>query len=155
MKKTIEFGKVDARGTGRRSNLVTVTVELKTVTGQHKRTIDLEPITNYVALSIVGDVWNHIHTDIICGGQCQDTLAELLPDDEKLQRVIEVWNRWHLNDLMPGTRAQMEVASGLPYIEALRVLDKAGLRVDRGYEYGSEWLVEVLPQNIIEEVMSW
>lgn len=154
MKKTIDFGKVDVYGNGRRDHLVRIEIELH-VEKQHRRTIDLEEISEYHTLSICGEVWNRLHTDIISGGQCYDYLAELLPHNEDLHRIIAMWKRWHLNDLNPGTREQREIAGNLPYTEALETLGKAGLVIDREYKYGTRWLVELLPQDVIDEILDW
>lgn len=37
------------------------------------------------------------------GGQCQDTLLEYFPEQYEL---VELWNRWHLNDTNAGDPVQ-------------------------------------------------
>jgi hypothetical protein len=82
MEKTIKLGKVD--GYGRGSANCDAEVDVKLADGN---------------LSICGSVWKPNRSDIIMGGQCLDTLGELLPNDAKLQRIVEIWRRWHLNDM--------------------------------------------------------
>lgn len=53
-----------------------------------------------------GEVWNPLHTDIVVGGQCVDTLAALFPRDKRAQRIREVWEKYHLNGMNAGTREQ-------------------------------------------------
>ena len=66
-------------------------------------------------LSICGNVWNARKSDIINGGQCQDTLRELTEkgvftkwnvDPAKFKQLLDIWDRWHLNDLNPACEHQ-------------------------------------------------
>ena len=56
--------------------------------------------------SACGEVWNHLKTDIVRGGQCVDDLAALFPRDKLAQRIRETWEAWHLNGMNAGTPAQ-------------------------------------------------
>lgn len=96
----------------------------------------------------------------------------------KLAKFFEVWKKWHLNDMRAGTPEQMaELAkhdysksgNGSHYLWACDVLDKAGLltvpnptpapqdAVSRQwpstYKYGSAWLREEVPADVIEFLM--
>jgi hypothetical protein len=138
--KTIDLGKVDYNGSGRCINRVTIDVKLSD--GR---------------LSMVGYVRN-VRGTAIALGQCHDTIASLFPGDARVARIVEVWKRWHLNDARPGTPAQMEYLRAHPhrsYDDAVRALDDAGLLVDNGYRYGTAWLVEELPAEIVAEIASW
>lgn len=153
MKKTLSFGKVDYNNKGRRNCKVTIEVELK----------DGE-------LSICGNVWNPSETDIYSGGQNLDEIRKLLRGNPKVKRIHEIWQRWHLNHMRAGSprqRAYLETQTfpGYPlshYTWACEVLAAAGLQPDneyihngKPYSYGSAWLHEELPAEIIAEVESW
>lgn len=164
IKKTIDLGKVDANRRGRKINRVTIEVELS----------DGE-------LSMVGNVWNRNETNCETCGQCGDTIAALFPDSKKVQRIVAIWKKWHLNHMNAGTPAQSDLLShaepgfdAIPYPKdwyrwACEQLKAASLYVDQtapeiyrglrtgnmGYVYGSAWLKEELPVEVVEEVMNW
>ena len=61
--------------------------------------------------SASGDIWNARHTDIVSGGQNLDHIEEHLNKHEfkhlnikpeQLKRIVELWRKWHLNDLNPA-----------------------------------------------------
>lgn len=113
------------------------------------KTIDLEPCENLLELTISGecdDSW----------GQNIETFVTLFPQNRALQRLCEIWHRWHLNTLCPGTRAQQNFVrceiKDYDYEAVCKRLQRVGLYEDRGYKYGYAWLAEILPQSIIEEV---
>lgn len=177
-KKTIIFGKVDYNGTGRKVNEVTVKIELKNG-------------DKGLGLSICGSIWNHIHSDILSGGQNIDTIAELLPHNKKVKRIKEIWELYHLNDMKAGCehqRAEKWEDRRIPVVElpgcssnrdergfyaiwiypleskgSWFVADyschKDGLLTKPcavcGYKYGSAWLFEEIPAEIITEIKSW
>lgn len=152
-KKEISLGKVDFLKNGRKANEVTIEVELR------EREKGLE-------LSICGNVWNNIKTDVYSGGQNYDTILELFPNRKKVKRIVEVWKEYHLNGMNAGTKRQKNYIKELEknpdfryeYTEVCKELEKAGLLYDKeenNYQYGSAWLFETLPENIIEEVKSW
>jgi hypothetical protein len=154
MKKTIDLGKIDYNGTGRKINKVEIRVELEE--GR---------------LSICGDIWNGHHTDCISCGQNIDEIASLFPHKKTVQRIKAIWERWHLNDLKAGSPNQEEYLRRHPvqitypeshYDKTCGILKEAGLNPDvaylhngKPYEYGSSWLTEELPQEVINEVNSW
>lgn len=84
---------------------VTVTMEIENG-DREGLTVDLEPITSYRKLSLQG---KHRGS----GGQCQDTIREYTETatttaEEKttLLRLLDIWDRWHMNDCNAGTRNQ-------------------------------------------------
>lgn len=152
-RKVLNFGKVDYNRSGRKNCKVTVEVEIK----------DGE-------LSICGNVWNPRETDCYSCGQNLDELRELVRGSAKMKRIHAVWERWHLNHLRGGSPRQREhlktlTFPGYPvshYTWACEVLEAAGLHPDteyihdgKPYRYGSAWLKEELPAEIIAEVESW
>jgi hypothetical protein len=69
-----------------------------------------------VRLSISGDTHYPGARDIESGGQIRDEVLALLTTPrsilnypkEKIARLVEVWDRWHLNDMRPGCEHQRE-----------------------------------------------
>lgn len=123
--------------------------------------------------SACGEVWNHLKTDIVCGGQCVDTLADLFPRDKLAQRIREVWSKYHLNGMNAGTPEQSAFVATLPedvrrdYGKVCEALDAAGLlsvpvtdelRASalgglpagaKVYKYGSRWLYFAIPDDVV------
>jgi len=155
MKKVFNFGKIDFNGCGRRINLVTVEVNLK----EDK---DGKPV-----FTASGDVWNSRHTDIIMGGQCLDDLEEFSKDFQNNEKnifgeILDLWHKWHLNDLTPGTPEQMacikehkdEIDESLGFYEKEKaLLEKYNLECvewnGKPYHYGTAWITrDIDPQDL-------
>jgi hypothetical protein len=143
------LGKVDFNGTGRKINECAITWTMEN--GR---------------FSMCAEVWNGSHTDCITCGQCVDGVAALFPHDKKAQRMLAIWQRWHLNDMHAGTPAQEKYLRDNPveemyrsdhYTHACLKLQAALLDPDpeTGYRYGHAWLTEDLPQDVINEINSW
>lgn len=190
-----------------------ITLEIRAKTTM-QRDIDLNKIYGAVyEISLVGDIMRRHVFD--SGGQCQDTIAEMYPDNKKVQRIVQLWDRWHLNDLRTGSRPQQAALDGYrqafgrndeeaeldfvqktliqgmvrrgdgglignevgwdeinqatrdvrdrlvkytafvnhyEYDHACEILKELGLYDDRGYKYGHEWLVEIVPDEVITEL---
>lgn len=166
-KWTLDLGKVDANGRGRKVNRVTLDVELR-----HRLNdvapyldIDLKTCREYTELSICGNVWNAAGSDINHGGQCEETIAKLFPGNAPVQRLVALWKRWHLNGMQAGARVQAAYLRDNPitdrldhYSKACALLEKANLLHVSGpdrqnYKYGAAWLVEPLPADVEAEVV--
>lgn len=155
--KLIDFGKV-AYSSKQKRNLVEVEIELRNKDKAiHWQT--LEEITDVPELSICGQVWNSVHSDHEMGGQCIDSLVELLPHNKLLKRIKEIWEEYHLNDMNAGTKKQTEFldklkASGwkYDYNSACDSLKEAGLYEENGFKYGHGWLYRPIPENILNEI---
>ena len=113
-----------------------------------------------------------------CHGGCGQVvmhewkITEYAPgwDSELVAKFREVWERWHLNYIVAGSPAQMEFLRANPvtfkypesyYEKARESLTAAGLQPDAGYvrdgkpySYGSAWLREELPQDVIDFLAS-
>ena len=50
-------------------------------------------------LSICGSIWNPRGSDIYSGGQNIDEIAKIFSHNKKVQKIREIWDRWHLNDM--------------------------------------------------------
>jgi hypothetical protein len=88
-----------------------------------------------------------------------------LEDEAKREALLElltIWERWHLNGMNAGLRPQRDALRSearkhpevLDYNAACKFLEGLGLLTMPAtkYTYGSAWLVEVMPQDIINRV---
>lgn len=92
MKRIFEFGEIDFEGKGK-VNLVTIEMEYKDKRDEKK------------VLSISGNVWNARKTDVVCSGQCLDTIAEYI-SDPVFTEIHRLWKLYHLNDMHPECEHQ-------------------------------------------------
>lgn len=87
---------------------------------------------------------------------------------EQLQRFMKLWDRWHLNDMQAGSprqRAWLEanpVKAESHYDKACEALAAVGLHPDteyvvndKPYKYGSAWLTEEVPVDVLDEIRSF
>jgi len=156
IKRTISFGKY-AYYNKRRENEITVEIEVKI----RDKAVDyetLEEVKDVPEVSICGNIWNGIHTDVISGGQNIDEIADII-GTHRIQRIQEIWNEYHLNDLKAGTKTQMEALKNFKksdnyefYTDEANYLKSLGLFEDRGYKYGHGWLYMPVPEEIIKEL---
>ena len=84
---TLDLGKIDYNGQGRKTNKAEVCVGFTKVGGNKE---------SY--FSVIGDIWNMRHTDILRGGcgTAQFLLEEFFPHNPTLRRVVQLGNKWHL-----------------------------------------------------------
>lgn len=124
------------------------------------RSVDLKRSKGkLLTLSIVGDV-NFGFRKGECGGQCIDTIREIWGHIPKIAELCDLWERWHLNDLVAGTSKQMKIIRKLGecpvpsdwYTWACLNLKANDLLVDRGYTFGHEWLYEPLPAKVVARI---
>lgn len=140
MKKIISLGKIDFYGIKRKINLVTLEIELKEK-------------DNKKILSICGNVWNNKKTDIIYNGQCLDDLFPFYKNNKLFQKIYRLWKLYHLNDMHAGTPKQEKFLNdniqkhNWDYKKCCNLLKRHGLLHDNGYEYGTNWLYEAIPEN--------
>lgn len=147
---------------------VILEVELKNNNGHGKITTALTPAPiEYKTLSISGSIGNH------SGGQIHDSINpsdfdELYMDRDELIHLLAIWKTCHLNDACAGSLKQMELinfwrdqiktTSGWDYNEACTMLKQHDLLIDNetnpelktGYKYGTLWLINILPDDVIE-----
>lgn len=181
MRKTIEFGKIDYNGSGRKNCLVTLDIEIRQRGGEKTFTID--PVTKeriftgnatpaYNELSICGNIWNPRKTDIYCGGQCLDTIAEYI-HTPLFKELYKYWKLYHLNGAHAGTPEQekaieewkqagnkYDYKTVCEYLKSINLyeVNYTGLSVGRRYEnepyrYGCGWLIQELPSDVYNRIM--
>jgi len=156
-RKTLNLGKVDYNGRGRKINAVDITWS----------------IDDNGRFSMWAGIWNGNHTDYITCGQMVDEVAKLFPHNKKVQRMAQIWERWNLNDMRAGSSAQESWLRANPitvqypeshYEKASKALADAWLNPDEscpnpetgeGYKYGSAWKMEELPDDVKLEINSW
>lgn len=127
-----------------------------------EKSVDLDVRLENGRLSISGVAYTgkkllKSERNLISAGQCIDSVKDIIPGV-----LAEIWERWHLNDMRAGTPAQEEALREVKdsfdrlnwYDNACAYLENKGLLVDNGYRYGSKWLTEELPADVIEYVQS-
>ncbi len=139
-----------------------ITLEEKETVSPHLST-DLQELLIATKLSISGNIWRPDKSDIFSGGQNSEEIKKLFPGNEMVQKIIRIWERWHLNDLKSGTNKQDEILNQYKednpdwrysYTEACDILKRNDLYIDRDYKYGYAWLTEELPQEVIDFITS-
>lgn len=151
------LGRVDDTGTGENDCECAITWELQN--GK---------------FSMCAEIWNPRKNDTTCCGQCVEEVAALFPDDKLAARMVEVWKEWHLNDMTAGSPAQeawlrdnaAQWEAARPHVDhydyAVAALECARLqpdtsytRDDKPYSYGSAWIRQELPAELIIEIKGW
>ena len=94
-------------------------------------------------VSIVGDMFAKWAKTPYGVGQIVDELEAY-----GYKEQARLWQEWHLNDMQVGTELQQEAVLGIEgsYAHKCTYLAYAGLLIDRGYKYGSGWLVKEITQ---------
>ena len=144
--------------------------------------VDLKDDNGKKYLSITGEVYelfdNSRCSNAVCFGQCYEEIAKMLPGDKKIQRIVEVWKKYHLNDMVPSCEHQRElgwdeIAKKLvqvkrPWRNKMESVALGWLHETKheegilckpcpvcGYKYGDAWNYMPIPKEIIEEIESW
>ena len=129
----------------------TITLEVKKVS---ENTVfrdweTLEVIPEYYKVSITGVIkrpseWGQI---ILCH-DIDEVSGNLKP-------VWRVWDKYHNNELHAGTKVQEGALGGEwhDYDEACDRLKGMGLYEDRGYVFGSQWLIKTINEDEIREIV--
>ena len=92
--------------------------------------------------------------DFESSGQVVDSIIKFV-DKEQIgfaKELVSIWNEYHNNDIIAGTKAQMEFLKGKKaktYQECCDLLESEGLRTDNGYRFGTNWLYKPLDEKLI------
>lgn len=158
MKKIITLGKIAYSGKNK-SNLVEIKIELQTKSGICIDYNTMDNLKDAVIFSASGCIWDVKHYDYEACGQMLDEIGGYFHQNKQLQRIIEIWHEYHLNDMQAGTKKQTEavneyLAKGnkYDYSEICGYLNSIELYIDKGYKYGSNWLYKPIPENILNEL---
>jgi len=102
-------------------------------------------------------------------GQINGTLKCALEEGrlfkkQAIRQLVELWEKYHLNDLKAGTKRQEEKVKeyfnkGLleeyDYGKVAELLKKDGLYEDNGYRYGSAWLTMPVSKEEVENIIKF
>lgn len=176
MKKTFDFGKIDYMDRGRKDCAVDVTIYLEEKGGE--KVFDKDGnftgdyCNKYVEFSAVGNIWNHLHSNIYSSGQNLDTIAKHIKTP-LFQKIYTFWEKYHLNGMHAGTPEQEEAiakweAEGnkYDYEKVCEMLKSCGLyevplnadligtrKADgKPYKYGYGWVISYIPKKDLEEI---
>lgn len=94
MEKKFYFGKIAYNGEAKHNS-----VEVR---------IRYEKAEKGYAFAASGYIWNASHSDILCGGQCIDMIAEYI-DNPAFKEIHELWKLYHLNDMRSECVHQAEL----------------------------------------------
>lgn len=173
-KRTIKLGSVSGEGYGY-APTTRLPVEIE---------VEIRDRNGTAELAMSGSVWRPSRNDIVSGGQNRDEIAAAFPSNERVQRMVEVWKRWHLNTMRAGCEHQRAEGWDKRPIDPSKPLQTYGRHFEGqrqdtwnmlgwvrpvehpegllgkpcptcGYRYGSAWRTEPLPEGVIEEVKSW
>ena len=112
-------------------------------------------------LVICGNIKSANGRGYYCGGQCRETLKETFKRGNKhlLDKICQLWEKWHLNTMHSGTDAQEELIkvycsenNYTSYSEAREYLEKHNLLIDNGHEYGNGWLVREISDDVLQQI---
>lgn len=132
--------------------------------------IDLKPCTRALQLSITADVrWRKglkggaRRWQDYSFGQCVDTVREIGKHLPWVGELCDIWERWHLNNMISGCREQRDALKSPEfkarvakthdhYNESRAFLAEEGLLVCNGYSWGSAWLTEIIPDEVVKRL---
>jgi hypothetical protein len=108
----------------------------------------------FLELSICGSLTGGGHS---CGGQCIDEIAEVFSDDPNVQTIRKIWKRYHLNGMHAGCIHQKSGPSSdkeiMNQVCSREVVNTKGPSTETStYKYGSAWLFEEIPGDVLAEL---
>lgn len=107
----------------------------------------------------------------VCGnigrswGQCCGEVGEKNPENKTIQRLVKLWEKYHLNDMKAGTpeqegalKAWKALGNKYDYDAAcnfLKSIDLYEVYFENGekYIYGHKWLFNKIPDVIVQEII--
>jgi len=161
---TLGWIKPEFFGDKGRSYRIEIEIEVFKEPGK-KLSIDLEEVEEPVRLSISGEIWRV--RGCYGAGQIWDYIEKALRENgfkrlniprEYAEKLIEIWKEWHLNDVRAYCRHQKAIIKRIEKEnpELLGDYDKL-MEIPElkscpacGHQYGSRWLYEPLPDDVLE-----
>jgi hypothetical protein len=126
-----------------------VTTTVYPATSQRSKTIDLEKFGGYFTeLKISSPIYSY------------KDLRDMFPNSNAISELCRIWKRWNHNGEHYGSRLQQNIINEFcaatnqqPTFEiGERILTQHNFLIDRGYKYGSEFLIEHIPLDIANKV---
>jgi hypothetical protein len=105
MKRTVKLPAIDGTELGYKSGRFPVEVEIE-LTGAVRDQTTGNVDHSQTRVAITAAVWKPNRSDIIQGGQMYESLLEQYPGNSSVARLVELWRRWHLNDMRAGCEHQ-------------------------------------------------
>lgn len=113
-------------------------------------TINHQKVFSYQTLSIRGEVVEYRKQNASNLGQIRDRLSEITQPAKgftlkDIAKINQIWEKWHLNNLQSHC-AHQDMAIKWDKVDPCPL---------NGYKAGSAWLLNELPQEIINEIQSF
>lgn len=154
----------------RQRRALRVTAKLEVRAGSF-RSVDHSMVTDPIVLSVQGEFDGGMGQIVMSSNEWRPLLTHWATgwDDDRLGELLDLWDRWHLNDLRAACRHQQEhpaMAVGAAELPEPWLSEKQGYpdligyrldtvppcnEVEPPYHYGRSWLTEALPA----EVLAW
>lgn len=135
---------------------------------KHGRKVFVEIVFDDGNLSIHGVIGARKDGDAYACGQIVNELDYVIPSQdwtkENIEKLRDIWKRWHLNDFRAGSPKQEEFVrkmiaekKSISYESVRDALKEVDLYEDKDYlvdekpyKYGHSWLKEEVPSEIID-----
>ena len=124
-------------------------------------TVSHEHVSQPLDFALTTSVWQPSGKDIVSGGATVEPLREVLAsgdygagmDAEKVSRLIELHEAYHLNSMQAGCEHQTVQWEDGPYGRrpSLELTEPCPIT---GYRYGHKWLVKVLPEDFASDLLA-
>lgn len=151
--RTLNFGRIDAEGVGRKENKIQVFLTLNEETPE-------KPI-----FTVQGCIENAQGTDWVSGGQNQEQMMNHLHNNRLFVEIYNLWNKHHLNDIHAGTPEQENYLnqykkekglSTIDYHESVNVLKAANLYTveheGKTHRYGNAHIYHEIPEKDLARI---
>lgn len=120
------------------------------------QTINHEAVTEYDEFAVTASVDEKRGSRWVefMGGQCRGDVAKVTDfvtgwNRARVDKLVALWERWHLNG-MRAACAHMQVIGDGRYDS-----NKHLVCPETEYRYGSAWLVEVIPEDVLDEMRTF
>ena len=117
-------------------------------------TIALIPKKKGLVFTASGQIWKST-------GQVLDDINQHFADNTIFSKIYRLWKLYHLNDMHAGTERQDAAVAeweaegnAFDYIQVRQHLASIGLLIDEGYEYGSGWRFQTIPDADLKIIRS-
>lgn len=162
----VTVGLVSGESYGYRSKLrVTVEMRLERAERQDEyETTGHDVISKPLDFSLTTSVWMPGGRDIVAGGATVEPLREILEsgdfgpafDAQKVAQLIELHEQYHLNGMQAACDHQTRAVDpdGNALTATGYALDNTPACPITGYRYGHKWLVKVLPEDFVPNLLA-